>query len=104
MLLADAIYGVRSLTSLSGRANSHPPVSPKQFGQMTPASIVKGILLAYKRLVSPLLPPACRFYPSCSDYAHEAIGRHGLMRGLLLAACRLARCHPWCEGGYDPVK
>ncbi|KAB2961702.1 MAG: membrane protein insertion efficiency factor YidD [Candidatus Methylomirabilis oxygeniifera] len=71
---------------------------------MTPARIVRGILVAYKAMVSPLLPPACRFYPTCADYADEAIGRYGLTRGLLLAAYRLARCHPWCEGGYDPVK
>lgn len=71
---------------------------------MTPASIATKILLLYKKTVSPLLPPACRFYPSCADYAREAIGLHGLARGLLLATRRLARCHPWCQGGYDPVK
>lgn len=68
------------------------------------ALIVKEILLAYKAIVSPLLPQACRFFPTCADYAYEAVGRYGAMRGLLLAARRLARCHPWCEGGYDPVQ
>ncbi|MBZ0160753.1 MAG: membrane protein insertion efficiency factor YidD [bacterium] len=86
------------------RANSHPQASLKRFGPVTPASAARGILLAYKMIVSPLLPPACRFYPSCADYAYEAIGKHGLVRGLLFAAHRLARCHPWCQGGYDPVK
>ncbi|MCZ7626828.1 MAG: membrane protein insertion efficiency factor YidD [Candidatus Methylomirabilota bacterium] len=71
---------------------------------MMPAFIARGMLAAYKVVVSPLLPPACRFYPTCSDYAYEAIGRYGLTRGLLLAVRRLARCHPWCEGGYDPVQ
>lgn len=58
---------------------------------------------AYQRLLSPLLLPACRFVPSCSDYAIEALAEHGALRGLLLAAWRLARCHPLCRGGFDPV-
>jgi len=58
---------------------------------------------AYRRWVSPLLPPACRFYPSCSEYTRDAIAQHGPFRGTALAARRLVRCHPWCEGGLDPV-
>jgi len=61
-----------------------------------------GILRAYQRLVSPLLPSACRFAPTCSDYARLAILEHGLVRGVGLAAWRLARCHPFHPGGYDP--
>lgn len=61
------------------------------------------LLGAYRRLVSPLLPPACRFHPTCSAYAAEAVRRHGALRGSLLALKRLARCHPLCEGGIDPV-
>jgi putative membrane protein insertion efficiency factor len=57
----------------------------------------------YRRWVSPLLPRACRFYPSCSEYASEAVETHGVARGSVLAASRLVRCHPWCEGGVDPV-
>ena len=57
----------------------------------------------YQRLVSPLLPPACRFYPSCSTYAIQALERHGALRGGLLAARRLGRCHPFHPGGIDPV-
>ena len=58
---------------------------------------------AYQLLVSPLLPPACRFLPSCSEYAADAIRQHGALRGLGLALHRLARCHPWGGSGYDPV-
>ena len=61
------------------------------------------LIAGYRRLISPLLPPACRFYPSCSEYASEAIARHGAVRGGVLASKRLVRCHPWCEGGVDPV-
>ena len=56
----------------------------------------------YQLLVSPLLPPACRFLPTCSEYAAEAIERHGPWRGIILASRRLARCHPWGGSGYDP--
>ncbi len=66
-------------------------------------AILLFILRLYKRLISPLLPPACRFYPTCSVYAHEAIARHGALKGSALAARRLLRCHPLCEGGVDPV-
>jgi putative membrane protein insertion efficiency factor len=57
----------------------------------------------YKRLISPLLGPRCRFYPSCSDYAMTAILRHGPLRGLYIAVRRLLRCHPWNPGGVDHV-
>jgi len=57
----------------------------------------------YKAAVSPLLPPACRYTPTCSEYAIEAIETHGLGRGLLLATRRLLSCHPFARGGYDPV-
>ncbi len=62
-----------------------------------------GALSGYKRFISPLLPPACRFAPTCSEYMREAIGVHGLSRGVWLGVRRLARCHPWNPGGYDPV-
>jgi putative membrane protein insertion efficiency factor len=62
------------------------------------------LLRFYKRWISPLLPSACRFSPSCSEYMMEAIERHGVARGLGLGARRLLRCHPFCEGGFDPVR
>lgn len=57
----------------------------------------------YQRAASPGLPPSCRFEPSCSHYGYEAIDRHGLFKGVWLTVRRLARCHPFHEGGYDPV-
>lgn len=65
--------------------------------------LVIWLLQAYKYAVSPLLGQNCRFHPSCSDYAREAVERHGVLRGGWLALRRVSRCHPWCPGGYDPV-
>jgi putative membrane protein insertion efficiency factor len=70
---------------------------------MSPARLAVAALAFYKRVLSPLLPPACRFEPTCSVYAREAIERHGLARGAALAARRLLRCHPFHSGGLDPV-
>ncbi|TVQ88013.1 MAG: membrane protein insertion efficiency factor YidD [Chromatiaceae bacterium] len=64
---------------------------------------VRLILRAYQLMISPLLGNHCRFYPSCSQYAIEAVERHGVLRGGLLALQRLLRCHPWHAGGFDPV-
>ena len=65
---------------------------------------VLAALRAYKRHVSPLLPPACRYTPTCSEYAVEAIERHGVLRGSGLALKRLLSCNPLSRGGYDPVR
>lgn len=62
-----------------------------------------GFITAYQRVLSPLLPHACRFEPSCSSFAAEAIARHGVLRGVWMAARRIGRCHPFNPGGYDPV-
>jgi putative membrane protein insertion efficiency factor len=67
------------------------------------AKILMGLIRLYQWTLSPLLGPRCRFYPSCSCYAHQAIERHGALVGAWLAAKRLARCHPFSAGGYDPV-
>ena len=64
---------------------------------------LRAFVRIYQLLISPLLLPSCRFLPSCSDYAIEAIERHGPGRGLGLALWRLARCNPWGGSGYDPV-
>jgi putative membrane protein insertion efficiency factor len=64
---------------------------------------LRGAIRTYQLLISPAFPPSCRYYPSCSDYAAEAVRRHGPWRGSLLAAQRLLRCHPWGGSGYDPV-
>ena len=60
------------------------------------------VLRGYKRFISPMLPHACRFVPTCSEYAMEAVECHGVMRGSVLAAGRLLRCHPFARAGYDP--
>jgi putative membrane protein insertion efficiency factor len=66
-------------------------------------SLIKLALRGYKRWISRLLPHACRFVPTCSEYAMEAVERHGALRGTWLAAGRLLRCHPFARAGFDPV-
>ncbi len=61
------------------------------------------LIIFYQRLISPLLPQSCRFYPTCSEYAKQAILKYGPLRGGWLALKRLARCHPLSKGGYDPL-
>ena len=61
------------------------------------------LIRVYQRLISPLLPPSCRFTPSCSHYGIEALQKHGLIRGSYLTINRILRCHPWSKGGHDPV-
>jgi putative membrane protein insertion efficiency factor len=57
----------------------------------------------YQRFISPMLPPACRYYPTCSEYGYQAISRYGLVKGGAKTAWRILRCNPWSAGGYDPV-
>ena len=67
------------------------------------AAVLLLLLAFYRRLISPLLGPRCRYVPTCSTYAVEAVQRHGALRGSWLTLKRLLRCHPFAEGGYDPV-
>ena len=62
-----------------------------------------GLLRRYKWAISPLLPPACRYTPTCSDYTMEAVDRYGVFRGSVMSVSRVLRCHPFAQGGYDPV-
>ena len=66
-------------------------------------SIALGLIWLYQTFLAPLLPPACRFTPSCSEYARQAILVHGVFKGSILALWRILRCQPLCRGGYDPV-
>jgi len=69
-----------------------------------PGRLVLGLIVAYQRWISPLIGPRCRFAPTCSEYAKQAIERHGIIGGGWRAAWRLIRCHPFHPGGYDPVR
>ncbi|MBD3304836.1 membrane protein insertion efficiency factor YidD [candidate division KSB3 bacterium] len=73
-----------------------------------PASMMQHILIRmitmYRTWISPLMPPACRFYPTCSEYGLQAITRYGALKGSWLTLRRFLRCHPFCQGGYDPVE
>lgn len=67
------------------------------------AKVLLALVAAYRYLLSPMLGRSCRFFPTCSEYAMEALERHGALRGTWLTVRRVARCHPWHPGGYDPV-
>ena len=66
-------------------------------------TIIITLIKAYQLLISPYMAPSCRFSPSCSSYAQQALQRYGALQGSWLALKRISRCHPWHEGGYDPV-
>ena len=72
--------------------------------QVSMKKLLLFLIRGYQRFVSPFLPQACRFTPTCSHYAIEAITYHGPLKGVLLASHRILRCQPFCRGGYDPVK
>jgi len=65
--------------------------------------ILIGLIKLYQKVISPLTPPSCRFYPTCSHYGIEAVEKHGALKGSWLAVRRISKCHPFHEGGFDPV-
>lgn len=65
--------------------------------------VALGLIRFYQRFLSPLLPPSCRYVPSCSQYGYEAIAKHGFLKGGWFTVSRVLRCHPFAKGGYDPV-
>ena len=69
----------------------------------TPSRLARGLIALYKKFLSPLLPPACRFHPTCSQYCSEALEVHGFFKGGWLGMKRILRCNPFFKGGYDPV-
>ena len=69
-----------------------------------PRTIAIGLIRSYKLVISPLLPSACRFHPTCSEYMKDAIEKHGVLKGVGMGLRRLSRCHPFHQGGFDPVR
>jgi len=65
--------------------------------------LARGLIRTYQLVLSPLFPSGCRFFPTCSEYGYEAIGKHGILKGGWMTIKRVARCNPFCKGGYDPV-
>ncbi|MBF0495114.1 MAG: membrane protein insertion efficiency factor YidD [Deltaproteobacteria bacterium] len=75
-----------------------------EWTELTPAKLTLKLIRAYQYVISPLLPPTCRFYPTCSEYSYQAVEKYGLIRGCCLTLWRLLRCHPFHPGGYDPLR
>jgi putative membrane protein insertion efficiency factor len=86
---------------MSARASAAPRLA--QRAAALPRLVVLAPIWVYQRLISPALPRRCKYEPTCSRYAVEAVGRYGVLRGVVLAAWRVLRCNPWSYGGYDPV-
>jgi putative membrane protein insertion efficiency factor len=80
------------------------PVSTPSWAARLARTLVSAPIIAYQRVISPAIPRRCKYEPSCSRYAVDAIRRYGILRGLVLAGWRLLRCNPWSYGGYDPVE
>ena len=98
LVAGAALAGVAVVGAVVDRIRGLPAGHPGVL-----ARLLLAFVRFYRRFVSPALPPSCRFTPSCSAYAAEAIERHGALRGSWLAARRLSRCGPWHPGGHDPV-
>ena len=91
------------MTYLKALKSFSPKLTEGFQGQGFGTPIVLLMIRGYQLLISPLLGPRCRFYPTCSHYAAEAISKHGLLKGMLLSSKRLLKCHPFHPGGVDPV-
>ena len=96
-------YAVPSSKQPAQTAGADPIVAGDSLTARFARKLVVAALVVYKGGISPLLPSFCKFYPTCSIYAMEAVGRHGVSRGLWLAAKRVLRCRPFSPGGHDPV-
>jgi putative membrane protein insertion efficiency factor len=89
--------------------SAHAPADPPAHGPLEQArraarAVVVAPIVVYQRLISPAIPRRCKYEPTCSRYAVEAVREYGILRGLVLAGWRLLRCNPWSYGGYDPVE
>ncbi|MEJ2542580.1 MAG: membrane protein insertion efficiency factor YidD [Calditrichaceae bacterium] len=62
------------------------------------------VIKIYQKIISPLFPPSCRFYPTCSEYSYDSIKKHGIIKGVYYSIIRISKCHPYHPGGFDPVK
>ncbi len=92
-----------SSSSASSSQSSCPQESPRAITRIVRTAATAPIVL-YRKAISPALPRRCKYEPSCSRYAIDAIGSYGILRGVVLAAWRVLRCNPWSDGGYDPVQ
>jgi len=104
----DQTRGLVSPSPLPDGRDSLDRVEPRASASGQNSRVIQELFLAilrfYKRWISPLLPSACRFHPTCSEYAMEAIQRYGVLRGMWLGVLRLLKCHPFHKGGFDPVR
>ncbi len=89
---------------MSSTAPSPPPASSPHLFTRAARAVLLAPIIAYQRVISPAIPRRCKYEPTCSRYAVEAIREYGILRGLVLAGWRLLRCNPWSYGGYDPVQ
>ncbi len=89
---------------MSSAASSPPGASSPHLFTRAARAVLLAPIIAYQRVISPAIPRRCKYEPTCSRYAVEAIREYGILRGLVLAGWRLLRCNPWSYGGYDPVQ
>ena len=91
---------------MTGTASAEPEVKPPRAGRVARAlrAVAVAPITVYQRVISPAIPRRCKYEPTCSRYAVEAIREFGILRGVVLAGWRLLRCNPWSYGGYDPVQ